>query len=410
MKKTILILVAYYLPGIKAGGPIRSIAGLVEELKDEYNFKIICGDRDLGDETPFPNDPVGLWYDYGVARVLRIPSNLAGAIKMLYALRSESYDILYLNSVWSRLYSIFPTVCRRVGLSPTKPVVLAPRGELSPGALGLKSSRKRLYLALARATGLFNGVIWQASSVAEERDIIELFTYSDTTKTASIAEHLSKRDNSRKPLDVVIAADIGPTKEPAEAFLKCSSKVQGELRVVTLGRVCQMKNIAYAICLFKHFPGQVQYDIYGPLEDKTYLTKCEQQCAELPDGVTVRFMGNIPHDEVKKTLSNYHVFLLPTLGENYGHVIPEAMQAGCVPLISDRTPWRDLKNASAGWDLPLSDPEKFKAALHTALAWSNDEFYNLSRHVARFVRTSAILTNAINENRLLFKAANDTLD
>ena len=32
LKKTILILVSHYLPGFKAGGPIRSIAALVEKL------------------------------------------------------------------------------------------------------------------------------------------------------------------------------------------------------------------------------------------------------------------------------------------------------------------------------------------------------------------------------------------
>jgi hypothetical protein len=33
MKKTILILVGHYLPGIKAGGPVRTIASLVEGVK-----------------------------------------------------------------------------------------------------------------------------------------------------------------------------------------------------------------------------------------------------------------------------------------------------------------------------------------------------------------------------------------
>ena len=37
-KKQVLILAGCYLPGIKGGGPIRTIANLVEVLGDEFEF------------------------------------------------------------------------------------------------------------------------------------------------------------------------------------------------------------------------------------------------------------------------------------------------------------------------------------------------------------------------------------
>ena len=39
-KKKILCLTDHYLPGYKAGGPIRSIANLVEHLGDEFEIYI----------------------------------------------------------------------------------------------------------------------------------------------------------------------------------------------------------------------------------------------------------------------------------------------------------------------------------------------------------------------------------
>lgn len=54
-------------------------------------------------------------------------------------------------------------------------MVIAPRGEFSPGALGLKSLKKRVYLLVAKALGLYRGVVWQASSEHEEADILQLF-------------------------------------------------------------------------------------------------------------------------------------------------------------------------------------------------------------------------------------------
>ena len=45
--------------------------------------------------------------------------------------------------------------------------------------------------------------------------------------------------------------------------------------------------------------------------------------------------------------------ILPTLGENFGHVIVEAWTAGCPVLVSDRTPWRQLASHGVGWDVAL---------------------------------------------------------
>jgi len=48
-KLIILTFVGYYLPGYKAGGPIRTVANMVERLGNDFQFKIVTADRDLGD-------------------------------------------------------------------------------------------------------------------------------------------------------------------------------------------------------------------------------------------------------------------------------------------------------------------------------------------------------------------------
>jgi hypothetical protein len=171
LKKTILILVSHYLPGFKAGGPIRSIAALVEKLDDEFECKIICGDRDLGDKQSLAGEPVGRWYRYGSASVLRIPPGLAGAWMVVRALRQESYDVLYLNGLFERAYAMLPLMCRKARLLPQKPTVLAPRGQLSPGALSLKRKEKSLYIKLSRWLDFYRKIIWHASTSLEEADI-----------------------------------------------------------------------------------------------------------------------------------------------------------------------------------------------------------------------------------------------
>ena len=77
----------------------------------------------------------------------------------------------------------------------------------------------------------------------------------------------------------------------------------------------------------------------------------------------VNYCGMLSHDEIHKTFCRYDAFLFPTLSENYGHVIAEALVTGCIPIISDQTPWTDMNEAGAGWALPLEDETAFKKAI-----------------------------------------------
>ena len=65
---------------------------------------------------------------------------------------------------------------------------------------------------------------------------------------------------------------------------------------------------------------------------------------------------------MSESLAKNDLFFFPAHGENYGHVIAEAMAAGCPVLISDQTAWRNLEEKGAGWDLPLDAPGRFRAA------------------------------------------------
>jgi len=60
---------------------------------------------------------------------------------------------------------------------------------------------------------------------------------------------------------------------------------------------------------------------------------------------------------VVETLSGYDVCFFPTRGENFGHVILEALRSGIPAVISDQTPWRDIGEAGAGAVLPLSNQQ-----------------------------------------------------
>ncbi|MCC6990054.1 MAG: glycosyltransferase, partial [Acidobacteria bacterium] len=68
----------------------------------------------------------------------------------------------------------------------------------------------------------------------------------------------------------------------------------------------------------------------------------------------VRYHGEAMPDDVPGWLARAHALVLPSLGENYGYVVAEALEAGRPALVSNETPWHDLQGARAGWTLPLT--------------------------------------------------------
>ena len=83
----------------------------------------------------------------------------------------------------------------------------------------------------------------------------------------------------------------------------------------------------------------------------------------LPGNVSWEYRGIADAERVSEVFSGYDVFLFPTLGENYGHVIFEAMSGGCIPVISDQTPWTVEKMGGNGDRFSLDDEAGFLGAL-----------------------------------------------
>ena len=171
----ILTFADYYLPGYKFGGPIRTIVNMVDRLGADYRFRIVTRDRDYGDTEPYPGVAVGSWNAVDNADVFYLSGEDVSLRALRNFIQSTRFDVLYCNSVFSPDFTIKPLLLRRLKLIPEAPLVIAPRGEFSAGALAIKSAKKRAYMTVAKAVGLYEGVTWQASSSYEADDIRRCF-------------------------------------------------------------------------------------------------------------------------------------------------------------------------------------------------------------------------------------------
>jgi glycosyltransferase involved in cell wall biosynthesis len=377
MKPVIATFLSHYAPGYKAGGPLQSIVNLVERLGDEFDFRIITSDRDLGDECPYAGVPVGRWGPAGKAEVIYLPPRPSfGAIRDI--LNATRHDLLYLNSFFDPQFTMLPLVARRLGrLDTGSSVLLAPRGEFSDGALRLKSAKKRAFMWASRVVGLHRGLIWQASTVHEASDI----------------------RRAMGEVDIICAPDL--PRRIGAAPQRTPRATGDPLRIAFLSRISPMKNLHFALEVLTRVRAPVIFTIHGPREDAEYWERCAAVIAAMPSHVRVIEVGPVDHREVVATLARHDLFFLPSRGENYGHVIAEALEAGLRLLISDRTPWRGLAEAGVGYDLPLDDPDAFARAVEMESATARDDGDMLKlRH---YLEHALDVEQAIDANRQLLR-------
>jgi glycosyltransferase involved in cell wall biosynthesis len=389
----ILVVVGHYLPSNNAGGPVRSVANLIEQLGDEFDFRVLTSDRDIGNKHSHPEIQVNKWQTVGKARVLYLSPQWQSIAALRRLLQSKDYDLIYLSSFFS-IFTAKILLLRNLQQIRKTPVVLVPQGEFSTGAMALKRYKKLPYLLLTNAIGFYRDVTWQASTHYEAQDIRR-----SILSPFQIGRGLS--------LSIHVAPDLVSSRLPAVGFgLAPREKSPGELRAVFLSRVSRKKNLDFVLKILHTVQSRIRFDIYGPLEDQSYWKECQHLICALPPHVQVRYCGTVLHEQVPEVFSKYHLLFLPTRGENFGHVVIESLSAGCPVLISDQTPWHGLEMSGVGWDIPLSAPERFKVVLEQCAAMDQFEFKRWSDsgrcYAESYIRQQT--TTALEAYRQLFKA------
>lgn len=322
-RKVILCFIEFYSPGYKSGGPIRSIENFISLFSKEFDIKIVCRDRDLLDKSPYSNVKINLWNEVGGAQVFYASDNALSFMGIIRLLRETQYDLLYLNSFFCYRFTILPLLARWFGFVKAKTCIIAPRGELSKGALQIKSIKKTAYLFFSRLFGLYKNLLWQVSSEMESKDVSQ-------RRVAGAAK-------------IMVAPDL-LKMTVVDEFASHPASQSGGLRVIFISRISPIKNLDFLLITLSSIHVNIKLDIYGPLEDEVYWEYCEELISDMPKNINVNFYGGVKHNEVQEIFLRYDLFAFPTKGENFGHVIFESLSAGTPVMVSDKTSWQSSLN------------------------------------------------------------------
>ena len=356
----ILIFIDWYLPAFRGGGPIKSVSNLVGHLVGHSEIRIITS----------PYDYPKILMDVIQNEWLEIEDGVyVFYTSSLYSLIRESYSYmnriglkcLYLNSIFSLKFSILPLLIFKMGRVKQR-VILSPRGMLQIGAL--KSRRyiqKVIFLKALSNLKILVDINWHATDTQEHEDIKRFFKGSGILTIPNL-----------------------PSKR-TQPFVEIN-KQKGLVKLFFLSRISPKKNIEFILEILENnmWSGTIYLDIYGA-GDEWYVEEIQQLVNNFRnDNVHINYLGEKHPDIIPDIMVNYHYLILPTKGENYGHVIVESFCVGRPVLISNNTPWQNLEVRKIGYDMSLESQDLWIESIEHIINMSHDEYLESAKAAYKY--------------------------
>lgn len=380
-KRKILIFIGYYLPGQNIGGPLNSVLNIVKSLREDFDFFIITSNRDLGDRHTY-NLAVNVWLDVEGAKVMYLKHGPSFFLRVYQELRKDTYNIVYLNSIFDFKFSVYVVFLKYCRLFQTSLLIVAPRGELVSAALKFRKYKKKIFLIVTNSIRFYRGVIWHSTADFETLSIQNCIRGS----IVRFARVIANSEFNLKEID------------------NLSFDLTGKfLKIIFLSRISKEKNLIYALKVLSKVSCRVEFHIYGPIEESDIWKECMDFIDLMPMNIKVKYGGIVQRNLVKSYFSKYDLFFFPTFIENYGHVINEALSVGTSVLVSDNTPWRFLESKGLGWDVNLENMNDFVFLIEDFAKLSTEQLRTRRNNVLNCYNKSIDKTALITENRKLFE-------
>jgi glycosyltransferase involved in cell wall biosynthesis len=341
---TARLRVAHIIAGLDPvyGGPSYSVPRLCEALvaigAETMLLSVAEKESDQRDAYYMGYRDRRFAWDYARIPILR---RLRSSRALSSALRdaAPTADVIHNHGLW-----VMPNISAGGAAAdgPT-PLMVSPRGMLAPAALGFSRLKKRAFWALLQGPVIRGASCIHATS---EQEYEEIRGFGLANPVAIIPNGID--------LPGVAAR---PTAAPAV-----------ERVVLSLGRIHPKKGLARLVNAWSKvevgYPGW-RLKIIGPPE---LGHDNELRAFAMALGLTrISIEGSIYGEAKTTAYRDADVFVLPTLNENFGLTVAEALAAG-TPVISTKgAPWSGLQREGCGWWIDHG-VEPLAAALAHAMA------------------------------------------
>ena len=322
----------------EASGPSQSVPSLCHALASAGHSVVLASVGGAWNAAKVP-------YDHQVASgdFVRVPvvSQLqaSSGLQQILFDRAEWSDIIHSHGMWV-MPNVYPF---RAAKRAQKPLVVSPRGTLSPIALARSTSRKRLFWLLLQRKAMRHAACLHATSEQEYADI--------------------RRAGLRQPVAVI---SNGISIPPQEGGATAPQRT-----LLYLGRIHRIKGIENLLRAWHRISGQFSdwnLKIVG-LDETGHRRDLERLAKEL-NLHRVAFEGPLYGSNKEAAYAAASLYILPSHSENFGVSVAEAL-ARAVPVVTTTgTPWSDLPVRGCGW-YTTADQQGLERGLREALSCDN---------------------------------------
>jgi glycosyltransferase involved in cell wall biosynthesis len=277
-----------------AGGLYYSVSGLCRGLAELGVDISVCG----GADQNFADDRK-IWDGLRVYPH-RLHTRYGFAPEVFWTIKNLKPDVVHIHGIWSAA-SIYGRYASHLGAR----VVVSPRGMLDPWILSRRSSVKTLHAALFERPLL-------------ERAYLHALNASELESALRFSPSLAAR------------SFVVPNGIPEFEIDQGSGKVDEFLYI---GRLHEKKQVLELIRAWKQAAPDRRYKLtIAGWGDGSY----EQQLkSEVGESEQISFVGPLYGDEKLAALRRARFFVLPSLSEGLPMAVLEAIQYGCIPIITD---------------------------------------------------------------------------
>ncbi len=357
------------------GGPSRSVRGLASGLAQTGHkvglLSTLAGGDGISriegnlDTRIFPRE----W-----------PQTLCPSELLCHHLLTGDYEIVHHHGLWLRTLNY----ARRAAAKTSVPLIISPRGMMSPWAWNHHRFKKALAERFVHPDAFTTAAGWHVTSDEEAKDILRLgFT---------------------QPVCVAPNGVLPPSAEEENAsaahWRQACPSLAGRRVALFYSRLHIKKRVLELIDLWlSSVRGDWVLLLVGIPEEYTVR---QLEAYVLRQGGTGRIFV---HDgtDAPPPYAVASFFLLPSHSENFGLVVAEALVRGVPVLTTDATPWAKIESVGAGhcvpWDrygqtmnaLLAESPESLSTRGQLGAAWVREEF--------SWIKTARVLASFYEELR-----------
>jgi len=334
---SVFIPIDYYAPAYRYGGPITSVSRIITLIENTFDVHVFTRDHDIDFQRRYPlNVSRNVWVSS--CNHLIFYSSGFYILRLLAHLLFSHYDIIYLNSFFSS-GSLLIYLLSFFGFLSRTSVLIAPRGELTKGALSIRPYKKRAFIYLFKLLPP-ESFSWHVSNAFE---LQELRSFVPRSRAVFISpDPVSAPNHSCEESPVINSVPV----------------------LVYASRVTPKKNLLHIIKALHEVSSPCIFNIHGAIQDQAYWQKCLRGLEALPTYIKWNYVGTYSPSDVSRIFCSSNLFLFPTLSENFGHAVYESVSNCCPVFVSPSTPW------------PSSPPAIQTLPTESVVAWTTaiDQF------------------------------------